>query len=75
MKEINNIGVVGAGAWGTTLGLLALSAGSKAIVWSYESDIADEINTSHTKQWGYIPLHKFISLKETISIFIGGWSF
>lgn len=48
MKEINNIGVVGAGAWGTTLGLLALRAGSKALVWSYESDIADEINTSHT---------------------------
>lgn len=47
MNEIRRIGVVGAGAWGTTLGLVAHRAGSSAIVWAFEPDVAEAINTRH----------------------------
>jgi len=40
------IGIVGAGAWGTTLASLLTSAGCHTIVWAYESDVANDINKS-----------------------------
>ena len=41
------IGVLGAGAWGTTLGLVAIRAGSAAQVWAFEAEVADAINEQH----------------------------
>ena len=48
MSEIRRIGVIGAGAWGTTLGLMALRASTAALVWSREPEVAAEINSHHT---------------------------
>lgn len=41
---IRKIAVVGAGAWGTALCLVALRAGAEVIVWAHDSQIADAIN-------------------------------
>lgn len=53
MAGIRRIGIVGAGAWGTTLGLVAQRAGTQAIVWAYEPEVADAINLNHTSP--YLP--------------------
>ena len=38
------MGVVGAGAWGTALAQV-LAAGGDTLLWAFEPDVADEINT------------------------------
>src|SRR6185437_12684937 len=41
------IGVIGGGAWGTALGLVALRAGSPALLWVREADLVPAINERH----------------------------
>jgi glycerol-3-phosphate dehydrogenase (NAD(P)+) len=43
----NNIGVIGAGAWGTALGAVAALAGRHVTVWARESDVVESINSKH----------------------------
>ena len=43
-----NVGVVGAGAWGTALAQSLASDGSAVLVWAREPELVEEINTSHT---------------------------
>jgi len=47
MSEINHIGVLGAGAWGTALAETAARAGRDVTLWAHEGDVAKAINTSH----------------------------
>lgn len=47
MKKYNNIGIIGSGAWGTTLGLVSIRAGLNPLIWAYEADVAKEINQNH----------------------------
>ena len=44
---IDRIGIVGGGAWGTALGLVALRAGRSALLWARESEAVDGINRAH----------------------------
>ncbi|HUC62820.1 MAG TPA: NAD(P)H-dependent glycerol-3-phosphate dehydrogenase [Alphaproteobacteria bacterium] len=44
---MNRLGIVGAGAWGTALALLARRAGKDALLWAYEPELVDEINRRH----------------------------
>ncbi|MBT3395937.1 MAG: NAD(P)-binding domain-containing protein, partial [Alphaproteobacteria bacterium] len=46
-KSYSKIGVVGAGAWGTALGLVAIRAGSLATIWAREMDTVSAINDEH----------------------------
>ncbi|GJM03437.1 MAG: glycerol-3-phosphate dehydrogenase [NAD(P)+] [Rhodomicrobium sp.] len=46
MTEIKNIGVIGAGAWGTALAQSACLAGCHTELWSHEEETASAINTS-----------------------------
>ncbi|MFA5073558.1 MAG: NAD(P)H-dependent glycerol-3-phosphate dehydrogenase [Nitrospirota bacterium] len=39
---MNEIGVIGAGAWGTALSLLLADKGYKVALWMYEQDLAEE---------------------------------
>lgn len=39
--------VMGAGSWGTALANLLAAKGIETIVWSFEADVADEINHAH----------------------------
>lgn len=48
------IGVIGAGAWGTALAQMIASDGSEVLLWAYEAEVADAINTAHTNPL-YLP--------------------
>jgi glycerol-3-phosphate dehydrogenase (NAD(P)+) len=39
-----NIGVIGGGAWGTALAMVAAQAGRKTLLWARESEVIDSIN-------------------------------
>lgn len=41
------IAVLGAGSWGTALANLLAGKGLPVIVWSFEADVADDINAAH----------------------------
>ncbi|HCS70448.1 MAG TPA: glycerol-3-phosphate acyltransferase, partial [Rhodospirillaceae bacterium] len=45
--------VIGAGAWGTALAMVARRAGRSVILQAHEPDVAAEINSSH--QNPYLP--------------------
>jgi glycerol-3-phosphate dehydrogenase (NAD(P)+) len=45
--EINRIGVVGAGAWGTALAASARRAGRDVVLWARESAVVSAINEQH----------------------------
>ena len=47
MTRIANVGIVGGGAWGTTLGLVALRAGTAATVWAREPEVVAAIAREH----------------------------
>ena len=47
MTAISTVGVVGAGAWGTTLGAMAAAAGRGALIWAREADVVEAINARH----------------------------
>jgi len=42
------IGVLGAGAWGTAIAKIIAEKGYNIEIWSYEKEVAKEINTDHT---------------------------
>lgn len=52
MKE--RAAVVGAGSWGTTLANLLAKKGHPVRIWSFESDVADSINTERENR-KYLP--------------------
>ena len=44
---MERIGIVGGGAWGTALGLLARRAGREALLWARESEVVEAIERRH----------------------------
>ncbi len=48
------VGVIGAGAWGTALALVAARAGHRVILWARYAETAAAINTAHENQ-GRLP--------------------
>ncbi len=44
---IRRIGIVGGGAWGTALSLLASRAGREALIWAREREVVSAINETH----------------------------
>ncbi|HEY2069332.1 MAG TPA: NAD(P)H-dependent glycerol-3-phosphate dehydrogenase [Rhizomicrobium sp.] len=42
-RPYNHIGVIGAGAWGTALALVAAQAGRKVTLWAREAEVRDSI--------------------------------
>jgi glycerol-3-phosphate dehydrogenase (NAD(P)+) len=45
VTDFQTIGVLGAGAWGTALAQTAAKAGRDVLLWSFEQDVADAINS------------------------------
>lgn len=45
--SLQTVGIVGAGAWGTALGLSARRAGRDVMIWAYEPETVAEINERH----------------------------
>jgi glycerol-3-phosphate dehydrogenase (NAD(P)+) len=50
----NSVGVLGAGAWGTALGKTLAEKNFPVQLWSFEKDVADDINQAH-KNEKYLP--------------------
>ena len=46
-KPYGNIAVVGAGAWGTALALVAARGGRNVTLWALEPEVVHEIGTTH----------------------------
>ena len=42
---MDRIGIIGAGAWGTALAVLAQSAGRDVKIWARETEVAQSINS------------------------------
>jgi glycerol-3-phosphate dehydrogenase (NAD(P)+) len=42
-----DIGIIGAGAWGTTISTLLTIAGKNVLLWAFEKEVADEVNSDH----------------------------
>lgn len=49
-----NVRIIGAGAWGTALGTAAIAKGNDVLLWSYEEDVARDINGSSRNE-RYLP--------------------
>ncbi|MCX7735272.1 MAG: NAD(P)H-dependent glycerol-3-phosphate dehydrogenase [Candidatus Kapabacteria bacterium] len=47
-NQKKQISVIGAGGWGTALAKLLIENGHNVILWSFESEVADEINSKHS---------------------------
>ena len=39
-----NIGIIGAGSWGTALGILLVNNGHKTTLWSHRQEQAEELD-------------------------------
>jgi glycerol-3-phosphate dehydrogenase (NAD(P)+) len=50
----NSVGILGAGAWGTALGKVLAGKGFPVEIWSFEKEVAQDINTAH-KNEKYLP--------------------
>jgi glycerol-3-phosphate dehydrogenase (NAD(P)+) len=62
------IGVIGGGAWGTSLALIAARSGNNVTIWSRNDQLASEINTAHTNT-RYLPkINLLSSIKATSDI-------
>jgi len=48
MEEWMKISILGSGAWGTTLGMVASDAGHEVLIWGRNESVVAEINRSHT---------------------------
>ena len=44
---MKKIGIIGAGAWGTALAMVARRAGRAVVVWAHEAEVAAAINEGH----------------------------
>ncbi len=47
---MQNIGVIGAGIWGTALALTATRAGNKVLCWAREPEVVESINRIHVNK-------------------------
>jgi len=47
MSTLPTIGVIGAGAWGTALAQMLASDGRAVLIWAYEPEVVEAINTGH----------------------------
>jgi glycerol-3-phosphate dehydrogenase (NAD(P)+) len=45
---VSQVGVIGAGAWGTALAQMLAADGREVVLWAFEPELAEEINSRHT---------------------------
>ncbi len=47
---MKHVGIIGAGAWGTALALVASRAGRSTLIWALEPEVAADINANHRNE-------------------------
>jgi glycerol-3-phosphate dehydrogenase (NAD(P)+) len=45
-----SVGIIGAGAWGTALAVIARRAGRDVLLWAHEPETAADINRKHRNE-------------------------
>jgi glycerol-3-phosphate dehydrogenase (NAD(P)+) len=69
LTPLDRVGVLGAGAWGTALAQVAASAGREVVLWAYEPEVVEAVNTRRENP-GFLPgvrLHEAISATPDLS--------
>lgn len=72
-----NVGIIGAGAWGTGFAEALARGGHKVQIWALEKDVADSVNNSH-ENTRYLPGYKLsenITVSNDIAEVAGGKEF
>ncbi len=46
-EDLQSVGIIGAGAWGTALAQVCARAGLETLIWSHEAEVAQAISTAH----------------------------
>lgn len=59
----HEVGVIGAGAWGTTIAAHLCRTGHPAIIWAIEQEVVNEINSDHINSI----YHREINLPDTLT--------
>ena len=67
-KNYSRVGVIGAGAWGTALALVAASAGRQVSLWAREPEVVESITTKHENALFLSGVKLPIALKATGNI-------
>jgi glycerol-3-phosphate dehydrogenase (NAD(P)+) len=47
---LSTVAILGAGAWGTTVAKVIAGKGHDVVIWCYEKETAEEINSEHTNE-------------------------
>jgi len=47
---LQSVGIIGGGAWGTALAMIARRAGRDALIWAHETSTVEDINTLHVNR-------------------------
>lgn len=63
-KAYENVGVIGAGAWGTALALAAAQAGRAVTLWAREAEVVEQIRTTRENRL-FLP---GVKLPDTITV-------
>ena len=53
-EQLQTVGVIGAGAWGTALAQMCASDGRDVVLWALEPELVEEINRDHSNSL-YLP--------------------
>ena len=75
--SVKNVGVIGAGAWGSGLAQALARGGHKVQIWAREPDVVDSINNEHENKrylQGY-PLSENLTASTDINEVAGGKEF
>lgn len=66
--------VIGAGAWGTALANLLAENEHEVLLWAYEPDVAESVNTGHENRrfLGGVPLHTSLRATSVIETACAG---
>jgi glycerol-3-phosphate dehydrogenase (NAD(P)+) len=75
--ESRNVGIIGAGAWGTGIAQALARGGHKVTLWAFEQTVVDAINLQH-ENTRYLPgnsLSENISASTDINVAAGGKDF
>jgi glycerol-3-phosphate dehydrogenase (NAD(P)+) len=73
MSTDHSIGVIGAGAWGTALAQMLASDGRSVLLWAYEPEVVEAIN-SEARNPQFLPgaqLHETIRATGDLADFVG----
>ena len=74
MQTIQRIGVIGAGAWGTALAKHLTEKGVHTVLWAYERDVVDSVNSKRENQLFLpgVPLPPSLTVTNTLAEAVEG---